>query len=87
MRDGLMDEEIDRISELMQEGLKQMKSYTIECAKGQGISYKRIIIDATTRNLGYDPSVFSNALYKKLSTPRAVLANMSTEIKAMSDMM
>ena len=62
-----------------------MKSYTIECTKGRGISYKRMIMDATAQKMGYEPEVFSNDIYKKLNTPRVILANMSTEIKAMSE--
>ena len=63
-----------------------MKSYTIECAKGHGLSYKRTIMDTTAQKLGYKPEVFNNDLYKKINAPRAILANMSTEIKAMSEM-
>ena len=68
---------------LLHEGLKELKSFSAQCVKGQGVSFKRMVMDATAKKMGLEPAIFNNKLYHKLCKPKVVVSNMSTDIKIM----
>ena len=66
MDDGHNEEDLERIVVLLNEGLKLLKSFSIECAKGKGVSFKRMVMDATAKGKGLSPALFDNKLYQRL---------------------
>ena len=64
-------------------GLKLMKQYSNQAAKGQGVIFKRTLTDDKARRMGLKPALFSNPVYAKMNTIRTIVSNSPTKVPTM----